>query len=296
MYKLINILKEVREDIKFTEPNFEMEWGEAKRYPDLFPDKETWLKAVKFGQVQDINCSMDIQNTDMCDGDLSDLDPAKAARAMQALDRGEIELPIVLKVNGEYELLGGNTRATALAVNGLPIKAWVIDMSLLSEAKQVGTLYHFTSYPNMISIIDKNFILKSTIQPYVSFTRNKSMVSDTISQSVRITVDGDKLSNRYQIMPHADLTAGYGRKGGSKPGQRMTGDESEERVSLEKYPKGVDIFDCLEIVEVKKMTNAFNFDDPEGDDFTEPPSLEAYQKLIFKLKDESIPYRIVERF
>jgi hypothetical protein len=140
MYKLVDILKEVREDIKFTQPNFEEEWGEAKRYSDLFPDKKTWLKAVRFGKVETIDCSMDIQNTDMCDGDLNDLEPAKVARAMQALDRGVVELPIVLKVNGEYELLGGNTRATALAVNGLPVKAWVIDMSKVNETtlREVG--------------------------------------------------------------------------------------------------------------------------------------------------------------
>lgn len=140
MYKLINILKEVREDIKFTQPNFEEEWGEAERYPDLFPNKEAWLKATRIGRVENIDCSMNIQNTDMCDGDLDDLDPQKAARAMQALDRGVVELPIVLKVNGEYELLGGNTRATALAVNGLPVKAWVIDMSKVTEnvIKEIG--------------------------------------------------------------------------------------------------------------------------------------------------------------
>jgi hypothetical protein len=168
-------------------------------------------------------------------------------------------------------------------------------VDILNEAKQVGTLYHFTSYPRMIDIINNNLILKSTIQPYVSFTRNRGMVSDTISQSVRITVDGDKLSHAYKIEPHADLTAGYGRKGNAQPGQKLTGDESEERISLEKYPKGIDISNALIIVELKKITKSFDIDNPEDfEDYVEPPSLEAYNELIILLKREAIPYKIIE--
>lgn len=128
-----NKLREVRRDIKFVMPKFNEEWEEATRYPELFPNKETWYKAAKLGQVQDVDCSMNIQNTDMCDGDLNDLEPEKVARAEKILNTGIVELPIVLKVNGEYELLGGNTRLTALATYGLPTKAWVIDMSMLNE-------------------------------------------------------------------------------------------------------------------------------------------------------------------
>ena len=126
-------LREVSRRIEFTLPNFEYEWGEAARYPEFFPNKETWLKAARSGQVQNIDCSMDIHNTDMCDGDLDDLEPAKAARAKQALERGIVELPIVLKLKNNYELVAGNTRLTALATYGLPTKAWVIDMKMLNE-------------------------------------------------------------------------------------------------------------------------------------------------------------------
>jgi hypothetical protein len=105
-----------------------MEWNEAKRYPNLFPDKETWLATARVGETQDIDCSMNIQNTDMCDGDLEDLEPKKVKRAMDALNKGVVELPIVLKLKNDYELLGGNTRLTALAAHGLPTKAWVISI------------------------------------------------------------------------------------------------------------------------------------------------------------------------
>lgn len=126
MIKLADILKEIKEDITFIKPNFEEEWSEAKRYPDLFPNKETWLATARIGEEQNIKCSMNIQNTDMCDGDLEDLDPEKVKRALAALNKGIVELPIVLKIKNDYELLGGNTRLTALATHGLPTKAWVI--------------------------------------------------------------------------------------------------------------------------------------------------------------------------
>ena len=298
MYKLVDILREVKEDIKFTQPNFEEEWNEAKRYPDLFPNKETWLKAVKLGQIQDVDCSMDIDNTDMCNGDLDDLEPEKVARAMQSLNSGTVELPIIINHGGKYELIGGNTRLTALATHGLPTKAWVINMGLLSEAKQVGTLYHFTSYPKMIKIIEDGLVLKSpTPKGHISFTRNKGMVSDTISQSVRMTIDGDKLSERYKTEPYADTQAGYGRKVGRKDSVGFTGDESEERISGQKYPNGVDISKALIVVSVKKITKSFDIDNPEdSEDFVEPPSLEAYNELIILLKREAIPYKIVEKY
>jgi hypothetical protein len=126
MIKLADILKEIKEDITFIQPNFEAEWDEAERYSGLFPNKETWLATARVGETQDIDCSMNIQNTDMCDGDLEDLDPEKVKRAMDALNKGVVELPIILKIKNDYELLGGNTRLTALATHGLPTKAWVI--------------------------------------------------------------------------------------------------------------------------------------------------------------------------
>jgi hypothetical protein len=139
----INSLKESKRDIQFTLPNFEYEWEEAARYPELFPNKKTWLRAAKLGQVEDIDCSMNIQNTDMCDGDIDELDPNKVARAKQAIERGVIELPVVVKVKDSYELIGGNTRLTALATLGLPTKAWVIDMRMLNEIGEGTKPYHW---------------------------------------------------------------------------------------------------------------------------------------------------------
>lgn len=167
-------------------------------------------------------------------------------------------------------------------------------IDLIKEAKQVGTLYHFTSYSKLVKIINSGFVLTTEhkdIQPYVSFTRDKSMYSDSISTQVRLAIDGDGLSNRYKIMPHADVKAGYGR--GSV-------DEMEERVSLLTYPQGVDISKYLRIVDIKKINENFNWDDPDTfqdtEDFVEPPSFEDYNEAVKLLKSKNIPYKIVEKY
>ena len=119
-------LKELISEVKFTKPNFDYEWEEAERYPKLFPDKQTWLDAVKSGVEVEVDCGMDIQNTDMCEPDV-DLEPAKVDRVQKMIDSGNIELPIVMKYKGKYELIGGNTRLVALKKAGLPTKAWVFN-------------------------------------------------------------------------------------------------------------------------------------------------------------------------
>jgi len=218
--------------------------------------------------------------------------------------------PILVRKKGErFQILDGHHRFTAAKLAGLKdINAIIVpeenitpvdgDGNLLKEAKQIGTLYHFTSYKNMIKIIEDNLMLKSpTPDGYISFTRNKTMVSDTISQSVRMTIDGNKLSEKYSIGPHADTKAGYGRKAAAKPGARFTGDESEERISTQKYPNGIDISNALVVIDLMKITKSFDPDNPEDfEDFVEPPSLESYNELIILLKREAIPYKIVEGY
>ena len=119
-------LKDLITEVKFTKPNFEYEWEEAERYPKIFPSKEAWYDKVKNGKIKDIDCSMDIQNTDMCEPNV-DLEPAKVDRVQKMVDSEKIELPIVMKHKGKYELIGGNTRLVALKKVGLPTKAWVFD-------------------------------------------------------------------------------------------------------------------------------------------------------------------------
>ena len=121
-------LKDLLENkIIFHKPDFEYEWEEAMRYSDLFPNKQTWLNKVNTGKVMTVNCQMNIQNTDMCDYKGIELDPEKTQRVDKIVKSGDIELPIVMRCDGKYELVGGNTRLVALNSKGLPTKAWVFN-------------------------------------------------------------------------------------------------------------------------------------------------------------------------
>lgn len=167
-------------------------------------------------------------------------------------------------------------------------------LDILREAKQVGPLYHFTSYGRMILIVKDNLVLKPKIlaseSDYLSFTRNKQMISDSISRNVRITVDGDKLSEKYKIEPYADTRAGYGRN---------TWDESEERISMIRYPNGVDISNMIKSIDILNIISSLEGDGYNREDWgeeIEPASLRHYNDLIKLLKEKNIPYNIVKKY
>ena len=86
-------------------------------------------------------------------------------------------------------------------------------LDILNEAKQVGLLYHYTSVDGLKNILQSNQ-LKSSEENYmgndlnfISFTRNKNFDKKgqkfNVKTDYRITLDGDKLSNRYKIKPFA---------------------------------------------------------------------------------------------
>ena len=75
------------------------------------------------------------------------------------------------------------------------------------EAKQVGTLYHFTNLYNLLFILEEDS-LKSR-NDWVSFTRNKNFAKiDRILPGGDINciliINGDSLSNNYKIEPYHD--------------------------------------------------------------------------------------------
>jgi hypothetical protein len=79
----------------------------------------------------------------------------------------------------------------------------------LKEAKQVGSLYHFTRTGELIEILKSNILRASdmwttndNLKPFNAFTRNKNGWDvGGFSTDVRITIDGDKLSDKYKIQP-----------------------------------------------------------------------------------------------
>jgi hypothetical protein len=134
---------------------------------------------------------------------------------------------------------------------------------LLSEnnleelAKQLGNLYHFTNFNGLASILDSNRFIGSTakvsaddldfksFRKDAEFLKNKeinflhffSTTRDKLlylkdpkikGSTVRIVLDGDKLSNQYKVSPfyfyHDEMI--------DEPNPKYEQDESEERINL----------------------------------------------------------------
>ena len=86
-------------------------------------------------------------------------------------------------------------------------------MGVINEGKQVGKLYHYTSEDGLKGILETNRINVSEEHYlgkelyFISFTRNKNFHKKEMKWQVktdyRITLDGDKLSDRYRIQPFA---------------------------------------------------------------------------------------------
>jgi hypothetical protein len=86
-------------------------------------------------------------------------------------------------------------------------------MGVINEGKQVGMLYHYTSEDGLKSILETNRINVSEEYYlgkelyFISFTRNKNFHKKEMKWQVktdyRITLDGDKLSDKYKIKPFA---------------------------------------------------------------------------------------------
>ena len=79
---------------------------------------------------------------------------------------------------------------------------------LLNEAKQVDTIYHFTTLAHIESIIKSNKLVKGKEQ-YISVTRDYQLPNEkgyfnTGEYIVRLSFDGDKISENIKIIPVKD--------------------------------------------------------------------------------------------
>ena len=86
----------------------------------------------------------------------------------------------------------------------------MVETRKFEEAKQVGELYHFTTIERFDQIILTKVLKPSYNHVYgsgISFTRNKNFQKDVYyfqDKVIRLTLDGDKLSNQYKIKPYQD--------------------------------------------------------------------------------------------
>jgi adenylate kinase family enzyme len=141
------------QEINWVKPNFDFEWHEVEEqsrmkqvpvdvrqyYQKHFPNKDAWLKAVQNGKAVVVppdhayeirNAPFDkasLQKVLAPTGHEGPIGPAKEKRVNDLFDKGQVEMPIILKTSQGLWLIGGKTRlGTANYVKGLPAKVWLI--------------------------------------------------------------------------------------------------------------------------------------------------------------------------
>lgn len=101
-------------------------------------------------------------------------------------------------------------------------------MVKLNEAKQVGLLFHCTTLEGFADMADHDRIGKYP-DSTVCFSRDRNynhVIGSMIPQHVQLVLDGDRLSNKYKIIPYDDNFTSRRRS------------ESEERVETQITPIG----------------------------------------------------------
>jgi len=88
----------------------------------------------------------------------------------------------------------------------------------ITERKQVGTLYHYSSFIGGLAIIKENWLAPggNTFMPLesdsISFTRNKNFHITNkddfhdINLVIRFKINGDKLTDKYKVKPYSDTS------------------------------------------------------------------------------------------
>lgn len=129
--KITEILSKNDSNLTFVEPNFDYEWSEAQRYPEFQSiGKDAWIELAKKGKAKKITSASDINNTDAADPDsFKNLDKNKQKRALAQLQSQKVEMPIVaVYSDGWKELIGGNTRLTALMSKNKQATIWMFNV------------------------------------------------------------------------------------------------------------------------------------------------------------------------
>lgn len=87
-------------------------------------------------------------------------------------------------------------------------------MGLITEVKNIGPIYHYTTFNNAEKIMDSNMLkgsyneLEDRKYPVISFTRNKNLHHTNYHKSagdsffVRFVLDSEKLSFNYNLRPY----------------------------------------------------------------------------------------------
>ena len=170
---------------------------------------------------------------------------------------------------------------------------------ILKEAKQVGIIYHYTTFEAGLKILKSNQLKSSNAadstndKPVfaISFTRDKRFHNDhnigfeesSFGQSpqLRFTIDGDKLSNKFKIGPYSQQGVFDKSEKGFEAEERVISDKTFT-IPLSNYLISVDV-----LVEYKKPK------DDEWDEFGYKEFAPLRAKLIKFARTKNLPINLI---
>ena len=171
----------------------------------------------------------------------------------------------------------------------------------LDESKQVGTIYHYTTFNSGLKILQSNQLKSSdaadstNTKPVfaISFTRDKRFHDNHVvgfeessfgnTPQLRLTLDGNKLSNRFKVQP-------YSQGGVFDKGKKSF--EAEERIISDK-PFTIPLSDYLISVDVlvEYKNPGKNGDWDAEFDYEEYAPIRA--KIIKFAQDKNLPINLI---
>ena len=175
----------ILEGLTYKVPNFDYEWEEAVRYPEFKKlGKHDWIELATKGREVTITSAKDINNTDANNPNaFKSLNKDKRERTLAQIQSGTVEMPIVAKYpDGYKELLGGNTRLTALMAKNGKATIWMFDVpeDILDENYadgKAGLIQQFRQEvgPKQCSIYDKRDNCGPATLDFISWAKSKGI-------------------------------------------------------------------------------------------------------------------------
>ena len=198
--------KRVNEDDQgVVNPQFDFEWEEAQRYPEFRKiGKQAWIELAKAGKAVTITTAKDINNTDANDPDsFKALDPAKQKRALAQIKSGKVELPIVAVYSDGYkELIGGNTRLTAMMAKDGKATVWQFEVP--DEILDEGEVVQFR--PRKMRELSDRLKLPVAVWWHEKDSDKGNMMKALLQQNgFKIALDDNKITLKWPTGEHSVL-------------------------------------------------------------------------------------------
>ena len=177
----------------------------------------------------------------------------------------------------------------------------MIRLKNLLESKQVGIIYHYTTFNSGLKILQSNQLKSSdaadstNAKPVfaISFTRDKRFHDNHVvgfeessfgnTPQLRLTLDGNKLSNRFKVQP-------YSQGGVFDKGKKSF--EAEERIISDK-PFTIPLSDYLISVDVLVEYKKPNKNSDWMDDINYEMYSPVRSKVVKFSQDKNFPINLI---